>query len=483
MSAAASQALDQERAPWIELLRGGRAFFTILVVLSALVQALQMLVIAIIMPTVVADIGGAAYFTWPAMLYTVGAIVGSVCVGRVWMWVGPRAGYLVAGGLYLIGTISSAFAPDMAVLVIARTVQGFAGGLVMSGTLAFIGTVYDERLRPRALALSQVTWTTSHLMGPLVGGVFAQIGWWRGSFWVAVPMILIFMAICWWKVPKDLGEEKPIGAGAIPLGRLGILGLGVFCLAMAGPVTDLAARAGLIAGAAAILIAVFHRDRSASNPLFPVDAWSLRSAVGLAIWVLFLTGAVQNSITLFLPLLLQVVHKVTPLFINFVTIVISAGWTVGAIATSGFTGTRERFVLWFGPMLMIAALCVIVALAEQPYLGVLTAAAFAMGFGIGIHNILLVSRTLQNARPGEEKLTASAIQSCRSLGTAFGAAVAGVLANVAGLTDVTDPAIVGHAVSFIYSADLIPLVFAAICMVVFSRIATRPLVAAAAGAE
>ena len=38
--------------------REGRAFSTILIVLSAVIQALQVLVIAIIMPTVVADIGG-----------------------------------------------------------------------------------------------------------------------------------------------------------------------------------------------------------------------------------------------------------------------------------------------------------------------------------------------------------------------------------------------------------------------------------------
>jgi len=486
MSERASQALPQGRAPWIDLFRGGRAFFTILVVLSALVQALQMLVIAIIMPTVVADIGGAAYFTWPAMLYTVGGIVGSVCVGRIWLWVGPRMGYMIASTLFLLGTVSSALAPDMAVLVIARTFQGFAGGLVMSGTLAFVGTVYDARLRTRVLALSQGIWTTSHLMGPVVGGLFAQIGWWRGSFWVAVPIILIFMAICWWKVPADLGDdEKSLpGRNAIPLGRIVTLSIGVFCLALAGPVSELAMRVGLLTAAAAILVAVFLRDRQSMNPMFPVDGWSLRSAVGLALWVLFLTGAVQNSITLFLPLLLQVVHKVTPLFINFVTIIISMGWTIGAFASSGLTGARERFVLWFGPVLMICALVVIVAMAEQSNLSVFAVAAFFMGFGTGIHNVHLVARTLQNARPGEEKLTASGIQSGRQLGTAFGAAVAGVLANVAGLTDVTDPAIVGHAVSFIYTANLVPLGFAAICMVVFSRIGTKTLIpAAAVGAE
>ena len=75
MAAETSPSQDH-KAPFSELFRDGRAFSTILVVLSAVIQALQVLVIAIIMPTVVGDIGGTAYFTWPAMLYTMGGIVG-----------------------------------------------------------------------------------------------------------------------------------------------------------------------------------------------------------------------------------------------------------------------------------------------------------------------------------------------------------------------------------------------------------------------
>ena len=57
-------------APWADLLRGGRAVFSVLVILGVALHALQVLVIAIIMPTVAAELGGAAYYTWPSMLYT-----------------------------------------------------------------------------------------------------------------------------------------------------------------------------------------------------------------------------------------------------------------------------------------------------------------------------------------------------------------------------------------------------------------------------
>ena len=49
-----------------------------------------MLVIAIIMPTIVRDIGGASFYTWAAMLYTIGAIVVAASTGMVWSRLGTR---------------------------------------------------------------------------------------------------------------------------------------------------------------------------------------------------------------------------------------------------------------------------------------------------------------------------------------------------------------------------------------------------------
>jgi hypothetical protein len=77
---------------WGEIFRDGRGLYSALVIGGIAMQATQMLVIAIIMPTIVADIGGAAYHTWAAMLCTIGAVVGASSTG----WCGrdsARAGF------------------------------------------------------------------------------------------------------------------------------------------------------------------------------------------------------------------------------------------------------------------------------------------------------------------------------------------------------------------------------------------------------
>ena len=71
------------KGAWSEIFRNGLGLYSALVIGGIAMQATQMLVIAIIMPTIVADIGGAAYYTWAAMVYTIGAIVGASSAGAV----------------------------------------------------------------------------------------------------------------------------------------------------------------------------------------------------------------------------------------------------------------------------------------------------------------------------------------------------------------------------------------------------------------
>jgi hypothetical protein len=159
-----------------------------------------------------------------------------------------------------------------------------------------------------------------------------------------------------------------------------------------------------------------------------------------------------------------VVHGVSPLFISFVNIVITGGWTLGTFVVSGWSGARERVALWSGPLMMIVGLAGVTATAQMPVLIVLTLAAFIQGIGAGTHNVHLLARTMAHAAPGEEGITASALPSVRSLGTAFGAAISGLLANVAGLGDAVEPVAVGNAITVVYGCALLPLSIAAMFM-------------------
>src|SRR5258707_13218778 len=81
------------KGAWGEIFRDGLGLYSTLVIGGVAMHATQMLVIAIIMPTIVADIGGAAYYTWAAMLYTIGSLGGASAAGASLAHVGARRGH------------------------------------------------------------------------------------------------------------------------------------------------------------------------------------------------------------------------------------------------------------------------------------------------------------------------------------------------------------------------------------------------------
>ena len=79
-----------------------------------------------------------------------------------------------------------------------------------------------------------------------------------------------------------------------------------------------------------------------------------------------------------------------------------------------------------------------------------------VGAGVGLCFAHISSWTMAAAQPGEESQTASAIPTIQSLGIAFGAAAAGLVANAAGLAMGVAPETVAAATSWVYLLSLIP---------------------------
>jgi MFS family permease len=79
--------------------------------------------------------------------------------------------------------------------------------LVAGSGMALIASLFDTRLRTRIIAISQGTFTASHLSGPILGGLFAAMNWWRGSFWVMVPFMLLFTWLAYSKIPDRLDTQ------------------------------------------------------------------------------------------------------------------------------------------------------------------------------------------------------------------------------------------------------------------------------------
>jgi hypothetical protein len=95
--------------------------------------------------------------------------------------------------------------------------------------------------------------------------------------------------------------------------------------------------------------------------------------------------------------------------INFLSIVISMGWTTGTFTVSGWSGKRERVALLSGPVIATTGLACLTAVALLPGLALMTLSAFVMGIGIGVYNVHLVARAMDSVAADEYRSTASAL--------------------------------------------------------------------------
>jgi MFS family permease len=455
---------------WGTLFRGGSAIYTVMVMLGVVLFSLQILIVITIMPTVVADIGGGAYYVWASMLYQLGAIIGAAIIGPIWRAIGMRGGFLVTASIYTIGTLGCALAPDMLVLNLSRLVQGLGGGLVTGGTMALIGRVFQPQQRTKMLAIYQGVWTICSLLGPFFGGAFAAAGWWRGSFWASLPFAILFGLIAWWKVPADKEEAQTRERGSLPGLRLVLLTLGVAGVAEAGQLAEPVALAILLLISLTLIALTFRIDAGAKRRLFPTQPLSITKAVGLGYWVLIIGGGTQAAITILLPLSLQIVHGLSPLWVGAANLVISIAWTIATFLVSGWSGQRERIALNSGVALMFVSLVLLLPTAHGEMLPLLFVAVFVFGWGIGSHNVHLGARTMAAARPGEEAITAASQSMVRSLGGAIGTAAAGIVANLAGLGERIDIASVNGATLAVYLAAMVPMALGVLFILRFTRL-------------
>ena len=458
---------------WTDVFRGRFGVYTLLLNIGILFFAVDNFLINTLMPSIVADIGGVAFYAWAMMLYLVGSIMGAASYGPLRARIGGRRSLAVGGAVFSLGALGCSIAAAIGELLVARLIQGIGGGLILAGAMAFTSVLFGPELRRYAVAVSNVTWIIAAVVGPLQAGAFAHFGWWRGAFFLYVPIGAAFLVGVLWQIPKT-ADQATAGSRALrfPIWRVGLLGLGVLCVGSSGLAESAALRTALIVTAALIVWYAFARDAEADNRLFPSQPLSLSQPVGSAYWAHILLMTAYISVAIYLPLVLTVLHGIAPLYVGLANGLMSIGWSIAAALSAGLSGSGERKVVIAGPIcLMIGSVGLALVATFGAHFAWVLICAPLVGTGMGIFQVHMTVRAMGVARPGEESITASSLQTIRSLGMAFGAAVAGTIGNVAGLQELATPDTVRAAVTWVYLFNVLPLIVAAAVTVRFFQIA------------
>lgn len=387
-----------------------------------------------LMPSAVADIGGQRFYAWVTAVYLVASVVAATTVHPLLMRMGARSAYLSGLTVFAAGSLGCALAPSMELLLVGRTVQGAAGGLLAGLGYAVINTALPSHLWTRASALVSAMWGVGTLVGPSAGGLFAQFGSWRWAFGVLVVLTVAMAVLVPFALPgRDAGAVPPERV-RIPLRSLTLLGAAALVVSAAGVPHDVRATAALLVLGAVIVVVFVYADRRGRTAVLPPSTFR----PGPLKWIYLTLGLLMAAtmVDMYVPLFGQRLAGLAPVVAGFFGAVLSVGWTGGEISSASLRRTRVIVrTVAAAPLVMAAGLALgVAALRDDMSPGwtvVWAVGLLITGTGIGVAWPHLSAWAMSRVDdPSEGPAAAAAINTVQLICGAFGAGLAGVVVNM-----------------------------------------------------
>jgi MFS family permease len=176
------------------------------------IAAFEHLGVSTAMPRMVADLHGAALYSWPFTAFLVASVMATVLSGRFCDRFGPGPALVAGPGLFLAGLIASGVAGGMPVLLAGRVLQGLGLGTQTVAIYVLVALIYPHRSRPAVFGLLAAAWVVPSLVGPTAAGLITEHVGWRWVFLGIAPFALLGVLLLTPVIRKLPATEPDPGA-------------------------------------------------------------------------------------------------------------------------------------------------------------------------------------------------------------------------------------------------------------------------------
>jgi MFS family permease len=373
------------------------------------------------MPVIAERLDGLNVYGWAFNAYMMASLIGIVVAGDWADRSGPRVPFLAGLALFGVGAIMAALAWSMPILIAARFVQGFGGGVGIVTVYVVLGRAFPDYLRPRAFALLSASWVIPSMVGPFISGVLVEYVSWRAVFWIVVPFIIPPALLL---APRLRGfKGTPHEAGT----REGRTLIALTAAAGLGLVQESGVRRGLtglalVGAGAAILVATLRS-------LLPKGALVFARGLPTTVMLRGLLAASFFGAETFVPLALRTIRDVGPTAAGLVVSLGAVGWAVGSHIQGRAYGRIARSrLIQFGSLAVGVSIVSLAAVMIPAVPVALAGGAWIVGaIGMGLCFGAIGTLTLEQSNPGEEGFNSAALQICDSVGSVLAIAAAGAI--------------------------------------------------------
>lgn len=429
----------ETRPNWRDLWASGDLGRFCFISLGIVLHASNETMIATIMPSMVAEISGVKLVGWSLSIYEIGSITAGAAAGRLVSYMALRTNMVLAALLYAAGAMVCAAAPDMQWFLAGRLIEGFGGGALVSLSYVSIERLFPRLIWPQLFAIISVVWGVSAFGGPLIGALFAEASSWRTAFAVFAVAGIAMAAVSFGVLrgPKAT-QRKPAPAGGLPPFPwlpLVVLAAAIMAIAFAGvALGPLQSGLLLLLGTAGIAAFFMLDARRPLSRLFPTRALDMTTQVGNGIVMMaaFSVGTITFSI--YGPLILTSLHGFSILTTGYIIAAESIAWSATSILVANARPQHERTIILTGAVLIFAGMIGFIWAVPAGSIPIILVCAILQGGGFGLAWPFVTRLVVSSAREDERTVTSSAVPTMQRIGYAVGAALAGIIANLAGFS-------------------------------------------------
>jgi EmrB/QacA subfamily drug resistance transporter len=360
---------------------------------------------------------------WVIDLYALvlGALV--LTVGSVADRFGRRRLYLIGLVLFAAASLACGLAPDVALLIAARGVQGLGAAAMFATTMALISNTYTGRDRGMAFGIWGAVNGAASAVGPIIGGLLTANFGWRWIFLVNLPVSVVAVALTL-RVITESKDPHPK--------RVDVPGMVSFTVA-AGTLTYALIRGAwastetiaLVAVAAVAIVAFVVVERRTAAPMLDLRLFRNPTFTAMLLAGALLSAAAWAGMT-YQSLWFQSVLGLSAIKAGLVVLPCAAA----AFLVSGQVGrflhrTSPRWMVGTGLFVIAVGAAAQTLVRENSSWPVVIPGLVLVGIGAGLAMASLTSTAMAAVPWQQAGMAGGALSAFRQLGYALGIAVLG----------------------------------------------------------
>ncbi|SDT68622.1 MDR family MFS transporter [Actinoplanes derwentensis] len=419
-----------------------RQILTILggLMMGMFLAALDQTIMATATRTIADDLQGFNLQAWATTAFLITSTIATPLYGKLSDIYGRRPFFLLAIGIFIVGSFLCGLSDSMWQLAAFRAVQGLGAGGLMSLALAIIGDIVPPRERAKYQGFFLAVFGTASVLGPIMGGFFAGAdellgtAGWRWVFFINVPIGLAAMAVVAkvLHLPHNRVNHRIDWPGALTL---------ILCLVPVLTVAEQGREWGwssgrsiacFVIGAIGLIGFILAERAYKDEALLPLALLGKRT-VAVGVTASTILGMAMFGGLMTVPLYLQIVKGSTATEAGLQMIPFVVGIMTGSIVSGQLISRTGRYRIFpiVGSVFMVSALFLFSLVGADTPLWRVMLVMVLMGLGLGSNMQPMITAVQNAVSPRQIGTATGAVTFFRSMGGTLGTAIfLSVLFNV-----------------------------------------------------